>query len=458
MFGGLFDRRALSFGVLIAAFLAAVQAPPARADIGSWIVIDADSGQVLDEFQGTRRWYPASLTKMMTAYVTLKAIREGRSSLDSAVTQSQNSLAQPPSKMGFKVGTQMTVDTALKIVMVKSANDIAVALGEAIGGTEANFVALMNAEAARLGMRDTHFANPHGLPDNRQVSSALDMAILARALRRDFPEARGYYGHAGLTFGKQTLRSANREFLLRVPGADGMKTGYICNSGYNVAASATRRGRTVIAVVLGASSGLERTAFAREAIDKGFRARGSGRTVDNMPRSAGQPPEDAYCKRNPKPGPEEILARYDIEAGGGMRASTLSFFAPGEGRPLIPGAAAPAVNDPSEDADDDIKTGSGKVDWGKVLDRTVGVQQVAYAPVPVHVGLPKGAGAPAKAITLAPGVVVPLPPSKPLDLRPAAMVAPSETGNAGFVPAAPGSIFRAATDSGAPVPRPSPNR
>jgi D-alanyl-D-alanine carboxypeptidase len=254
---------------------------PARADIGAFVLIDANSGAVIEEDNATRKWYPASLTKMMTAYVTFKAIREGRASLNSAVVQSKNSLSEPPSKMGFKVGTRFTVDTALKIILIKSANDVAVALGEAVAGSEAGFIAMMNAEARRLGMSNTYFTNPHGLPDNRQVTTARDMAILAMALRRDFPESRKFYEHPGIRFGKKTLRSANREFLLRVPGANGMKTGYICNSGYNVAASVTRGNRTLIAVILGAGSGLERTAFARQLFDEGFRKRG-GRNISSL--------------------------------------------------------------------------------------------------------------------------------------------------------------------------------
>ena len=256
VFSRLIDKRLLGLAAISGWLSLCGLAVPARADIGPYLVIDAATGTVLEEHEATRPWYPASLTKMMTAYVTLKALREGRLQLDSPVTQSANSLAQPPSKMGFKVGTQLTLETALTMLMVKSANDLAVAIGETVGGTEENFIAMMNAEARRLGMRSTHFVNPHGLPDNRQVSSAADLAILAMALKREFPDAHKYYRHPGLKFGKQTLRSANREFLQRVAGADGLKTGYICNSGYNVAASATRTGRTVIAVVLGAGCGL----------------------------------------------------------------------------------------------------------------------------------------------------------------------------------------------------------
>ncbi|MEM8704388.1 MAG: serine hydrolase, partial [Pseudomonadota bacterium] len=139
---------------------AALNAGVARADIGAFILIDAKTGKVLEEKNATRKWYPASLTKMMTAYVTFKAIREGRATLNSAVVQSKNSLSEPPSKMGFKIGTRFTIDTALKIILVKSANDVAVALGEAVSGSESAFIAAMNAEARRLGMTNTRFTNP----------------------------------------------------------------------------------------------------------------------------------------------------------------------------------------------------------------------------------------------------------------------------------------------------------
>ena len=444
-------KAAISFCLALASFVSL----PAHAEIGAYVVVDARTGDVLDQKDATRKWYPASLTKMMTAYVTLKAIREGKATLSSVVIQSKNSLSEPPSKMGFKVGTKLTIDAALKIIMIKSANDVSVALAEAIAGSEGAFIDMMNAEAKRLGMADTAFFNPHGLPDNRQVSSAQDMALLAMALRSDFPEAQSYYKHPGIVFGKKTLRSANREFLLRVPGADGMKTGYICNSGYNVAASATRRGRTVIVVVLGAASGLERIAFSRDALDKAFKKRRGKVKLANLPRRGGNPPADRYCKRNPKPGADGIMARYDMH--GQEKSSLLSFGAAAKaGAVIIPGLR---TNKQESKVDGgSIKLANGKIDWVKVMDRTIGPRRIAYAPVTVRTGVPSGAGQPL-ALQNAAGIPVPVPFPNPqrvaevvpvTDTPPSSVREPDER--------APGSLFLRGEGFAVPVPGPSPKR
>ncbi len=433
----------------------------AKADIGAFILVDAKSGAVVDQKNATRKWYPASLTKMMTAYVTFKAIREGRATLNSAVVQSKNSLSEPPSKMGFKVGTRFTVDTALKIILIKSANDVAVALGEAISGSEAAFIAAMNAEARRLGMTNTRFTNPHGLPDNGQVTTARDMAILAMALRRDFPESRDFYKYPGIRFGKKTLRSANREFLLRVPGANGMKTGYICNSGYNVAASVSRKGRTLIAIILGAGSGLERTAFARQLFDNGFRKRG-GQNVSSLTGSSGNPPANGYCRRNKSPGPNGYMARFDMQS---EKRGGFLFF------------KADKTKEKNVDASGYTKS-NGKPDWAKILDRTLGPRRLAYKPLQVSLGNPSGqpaAGATTSALeVLAPAEDVPTPVANPMrraemQIR-AKLQQTAEASAVGAIPqteqvaggdsspAAPGSIFRKGLDFSVPVPAPSPRR
>ncbi len=432
MFARRVSRRVMLMAAVMALCLTSFLPSPLRAEIGAHILIDAKNGSVLSERNSTRKWYPASLTKMMTAYVTFKAIREGKASLTSAVVQSKNSLSEPPSKMGFKVGTKLTVDAALKIILIKSANDVSVALGEAIAGSESGFIAQMNAEARRLGMNNTVFVNPHGLPDNRQVTTARDMAVLAMALRRDFPEAREYYKHPGIKFGKKALRSANREYLLRVKGANGMKTGFICNSGYNVAASATRRGRTLIAIVLGAASGLERIAFTRDLMDKGFRKRSGRYTLATLPHKGGQPPADRYCKRNPKPGAKGIMAQYDMQSGG---SSILSFSDSNDrGRSIIPGLRLGGKKKKSKDGADlsSVKLANGKINWGKVMDRTIGPRRLAYAPIKVSLGVPKGATTP---VALIPAADVPVPTPNPR--RTVAALTP-ETTNAS-APAATGS-------------------
>ena len=249
--------------------LCATAAPQFAVGSPAFIVIDADAGTVLNQNQSDDIWYPASVTKVMTAYVTFKALKAGRLTLTSPVTVSTNALAQAPSKMGFKVGTVMNVDNALKMMLVKSANDIAVAVAETVGGSESGFVTMMNAEAKRLGMNSTHYDNPNGLPDDSHVTTVRDQAILARAIWSDFPEYRSYFGIPAIKAGKRILRSQNA-LLERYRGTMGMKTGFICASGYNMIAAATRSGRTMMAVVFGASSSTQRNETAAHLLDQGF--------------------------------------------------------------------------------------------------------------------------------------------------------------------------------------------
>lgn len=157
------------------------------------IAVDVATGKVYAQQDAFQRWYPASLTKLMTAYVTFRALQSGRMTLESPVPMTVRAAKEPPSKMGYKPGSVMTLDTALKIMLVKSANDVAVAVGEAVGGSEAGFVQLMNAEAQRLGMVGSHFANPNGLHDPNNYTTARDLAVLAVQLRREFPQYAHYF-------------------------------------------------------------------------------------------------------------------------------------------------------------------------------------------------------------------------------------------------------------------------
>jgi len=254
---------------LIVAILLAALAPALANQEPAYIVIDANEGRVLLHSEADQPWYPASVTKMMTAYVAFRSLRAGELTMTSPVRISQNALNQAPSKMGFKVGTILNIDNALKMMLVKSANDIAVAVAETVGGSEAKFVALMNAEAARLGMASTHFNNPNGLPDDGQVTTARDLAVLARAVWAEFPEYRDYFRIPAIRSGKKILRSAN-DLLEHYRGTTGMKTGFICASGFNIVASAERNGRTLITVVLGAQSSQQRGEAAARLMTQGF--------------------------------------------------------------------------------------------------------------------------------------------------------------------------------------------
>ncbi len=240
-------------GGAVALAVAATVALPADALANPKIVVDVATGKVIYHEEAFQRWYPASLTKLMTSYVTFKALKSGRITLETPVVMSKQAAAQKPSKMYFKPGARMTMDTALKIMLVKSANDIAMAIGEAVGGSDDNFVSMMNAEAARLGMFSSHFVNANGMPEPGQYTTARDLAVLTVALRREFPEYASYFALEGFTNG--TKKYTNYNLLIgRFDGADGMKTGFICSSGFNQIGSATRGGRTVVAVVLGADS------------------------------------------------------------------------------------------------------------------------------------------------------------------------------------------------------------
>lgn len=235
----------------------------------AYIVVDVGRGVVVNSDNANKLWPPASLTKMMTAYLTFKALQSGQLKFSSPVVVSKNALSEPPSKMGYKVGTVINVDNALKMMIVRSANDIAVAIAETVGGSEAKFVAMMNAEAARLGMNGTRFANPNGLPASGQVTTARDLAVLGRALWMDYPQYREYFRIPAIKAGPKVLKSYNT-LLEHYQGANGLKTGFICASGFNIAATATRNGRTLLVVVLGEVSSDARAETAAQLLDRGF--------------------------------------------------------------------------------------------------------------------------------------------------------------------------------------------
>jgi D-alanyl-D-alanine carboxypeptidase len=332
-----------SRAVCFIAFLMGVTVAGAAAASTPALVIDADSGKVLYADRATDPWYPASITKLMTAYVALSAVRAGKISLDTPMTVSENALAMPPSKMGFPVGIEITLDNALKIIMVKSANDVAVTIAEAVGGSVDGFAEMMNAAAQRLGMRESHFVNPHGLPDERQQTSARDMAILGRALLRDFPEYRHFFQIGAIKFGRRIMKNHNG-LIGRYAGADGMKTGFICASGFNVVASAARNGRRLITVVMGSRSAAERTVKAAALFDHGFSSFGwAAPTVEQLPASALHSPPNMrpyVCeRRGPMPAEEDTQASLVSEKqgndGGLVPPAALAFVGNGDARPKL---------------------------------------------------------------------------------------------------------------------------
>ncbi|MDP2357695.1 MAG: serine hydrolase [Beijerinckiaceae bacterium] len=274
----LFRTRA-TFGALslftgaaaLAASVCGVQAAPT-------LVVDVSSGAVLHAEEATRPWYPASLTKLMTVYVALRAVHEGRVSLQTPLVVSNRAARMAPSKMGFKSGTEVTLENALKMIMVKSANDVSVTIAEGVAGSVEKFSAEMNQVASALGMRQSHFVNPNGLHHDAHVSSAQDMAVLARALLIHFPQHQTLYGIGALKLGTKIIPTHNG-LLGRYPGADGMKTGFVCASGFNVVASATRGGRRIITVVMGSPNAKTRTLKAMSLFEQGFAVSNFGRTT-----------------------------------------------------------------------------------------------------------------------------------------------------------------------------------
>lgn len=278
------EQSLLTHGVkkaLLALSLVSALAAPFAAQANPRVVVDAGTLQVLDQEMAFRKWYPASLTKLMTAYVTFRALKAGELKLDSLVTMSKRASAQPASKMYYKPGQQLTLDSALKILLVKSANDIAVAIAETVGGSQDQFVARMNAEAARIGMTSSHFVNPNGLPGKGQYTTARDLALLAVMIKREFPEYAGYFSIEGIDTGKHKYGNYNL-LIGRFDGADGMKTGFICASGFNQVSSATRNGRTVITVVLGTDSLAARADMSADLLQKALVTAPSGPRIDRL--------------------------------------------------------------------------------------------------------------------------------------------------------------------------------
>jgi D-alanyl-D-alanine carboxypeptidase len=305
----------LTTPIRVAALAGALALITAAALAGPSLVVDVDSGQTLSENNATEPWYPASLTKLVTTYVALQAVRDGRLTLDTPLTMSARAAAMPASKMGFAPGVEVTLDNALKMLMVKSPNDVAVMIAESIDGSVEAFAAEMNATALKLGMRESHFVNPNGLHDPAHVSSARDMAIVARALLRDFPEQRDLYGIGALQLGDEII--ANHNGLLgRYPGADGMKTGFTCPAGFNVVATATHGGRRLIVVVLGAPSPLERTMEAARLFDAGFAKWGGGEgPPESLPESAVRSAPDMRSEICSRRNRAAVLAAEEENAG-----------------------------------------------------------------------------------------------------------------------------------------------
>jgi D-alanyl-D-alanine carboxypeptidase len=269
--------RCLRLSVLaLLAALGVLQAP-AHAQVGSAryssIVIDAANGAILSAANPDELRFPASLTKMMTLYMVFEAVRDRRIALNQYVPISPNAASMSPTKLGLVPGSLITVEQSILGLVTKSANDAAAALGEMLGGDETRFAQMMTLRARSLGMTHSTFRNASGLPDWEQVTTAHDMAVLARRLIQDFPGYYHYFSTPSFVFAGRLVHNHQR-LLQSYPGADGLKTGYIDASGFNVVTSALRSDTRLIGVVMGAASGGERDAHMASLLDQGFERMG----------------------------------------------------------------------------------------------------------------------------------------------------------------------------------------
>jgi D-alanyl-D-alanine carboxypeptidase len=252
------QRRSICF--ILAMLIAIItNAGSAHASRRAILVYDVDAQKVIHHEHGYDKRYPASLTKMMTLYMLFEQLRAGKLKLNTPMTASANAAAQPQTNISLRRGDRITVDQAIRALVVRSANDVALVIAEHIGGSEAQFARMATQKARRLGMNNTQFRNPHGLPNSAQTTTAYDMAILGMSLRRDFPQYYNYFQTKNFSYKGKHFKSHNR-VLDALPGVDGIKTGYIRASGFNLVSSLKTRGANLVAVVMGGSSGASRDA------------------------------------------------------------------------------------------------------------------------------------------------------------------------------------------------------
>ena len=284
-------------------------------------VMDARTGQVLYEKDADRRLRPASLTKMMTLYLVFDAVERGRLNLDQMVTISAKAAGQPPSKLGLKKGQQIQLRYLIRAAAVKSANDAATALGEAVSGSQSEFADLMNATAIAMGMTNTTFRNPNGLDQDGHFSTARDMAILGRRVFYDFPQYYNIFSREQTSAGVTNVANTNRRFLENYEGADGIKTGYTGLAGYNLVASAQRGQERIIAAMFGGTSTAQRNTQVAKLLDLGFDKAPSNADVHGLPRLDMNPEPQhndnlllvTSIRPHPRPGvvPIQISRNYD---------------------------------------------------------------------------------------------------------------------------------------------------
>jgi D-alanyl-D-alanine carboxypeptidase len=332
------------FGAAIVATTASLSAPGAQAVTQAAIVVDAKTGKVLYASNADTKAFPASLTKMMTLYLTFEALEAGRITLDTRIKVSANAAAEPPSKLGVKAGNTITVKDAVLSLVTRSANDMATALAEHLGGSETRFASMMTTRARSLGMNSTTFKNAHGLPNSAQITTARDMAILGRALQDRFPTYFRYFKTTSFTYAGAKIGNHNR-LLGRVKGVDGIKTGYTRASGFNLVSSVNLPDRRIVAVVLGGSSGASRDAQMEKLLNQYISkaSRGPRTAPLILPKGVDIPfelPSEDLVASAPIAEPGQV-AVLDIPPMPRLRpAAAVSAYAAEESAPLAPAAAA----------------------------------------------------------------------------------------------------------------------
>jgi len=299
-------RALLAVGLFVLMALP-VASRPALAKYAA-IVMDADTGAVLYQANADSRHYPASLTKVMSLFLVFDALKAGKLSMDSKIKISHRAARQPASRLGIPAGDTITVRDAIMAMIVKSANDVATAVGEHMGGTERKFSDLMNRKAQAIGMENSSFRNASGLPNRRQLVTARDYALMVRALQKQHPDFYKLFSSRSFTWEGRKHENHNR-LLDRYEGADGVKTGYIRASGFNLAASATRTGKRLIGVVMGTRSPRARDLHMMGLLERAFEKATNGRYI------AYDYDRNLAVQRNTRP----VVASKKVERARGAR-------------------------------------------------------------------------------------------------------------------------------------------
>jgi len=298
------------------------RAPEPYVEKGAAIVVDANSGKVLYERMSTEKRYPASLTKMMTLYLLFEQLEKGNISLSSKITASAYAASQDPTRLGLEAGSELTVEEAIKAIIVRSANDVAVAVAERLGGSEYQFATRMTAKARELGMTNTNFVNASGLPDENQRTTAFDLMLLSRRVIADYPEFYPYFHLQSFVWNGRSYEGHNN-LMKFFDGADGLKTGYTRMSGFNLASSATRGGTRLISVVMGGRTARERDAQTAQLLETEFSKLGLGKPAPTiMAMSPLVPDEEEAAAAAEEPATETQPTTQQAATASGKPAAT----------------------------------------------------------------------------------------------------------------------------------------